>query len=75
MYTLYTKSNCSYCVKAKQLLADKELEYLEKNIELENYKTELLTLCPSAKIVPQIFLNGMHIGGYDHLIEFFKQTI
>lgn len=75
MYTLYTKTNCSYCVKAKQLLAGKQLEYLEKNIELEEYKIELLTLYPLAKTVPQIFLNGVHIGGHDELVEFFKQTI
>jgi len=75
MYTIYTKTTCSYCVKAKELLNSKNLEYIEKNIENLEYRTELLNIYPSVKTVPQIYLDDSLIGGYDSLLEHFKQTI
>lgn len=75
MYTIYTKTTCSFCIEAKKLLTEKKLSYLEKNIEDVQYKTELLTLVPNAKTVPQIFLDDKHIGGYTSLVAFFNQTI
>lgn len=73
MYIIYAKNNCSYCVKAKQLLADKKLDYIEKNIENLDYRSELLIRYPEAKTVPQIFLHNNRIGGYEDLVEYFKQ--
>ncbi len=75
MYTIYTKSTCSYCVKAKQLLSSKSLEFLEKNIETPELRLELLARYPQVKTVPQIYLGDVHIGGYDDLVKYFEQTI
>jgi glutaredoxin len=75
MYTIYTKDNCSYCVRAKELLKANNCEFKEKNIiDLDN-RSELLLKYPEAKTVPQIFVDNKYIGGYDNLIEYFKQTI
>lgn len=75
MYIIYTKTNCSYCVKAKQLLTDKNIEYVEKNIEILDYRSDLLAKYPEVKTVPQIFLDNKRIGGYSDLVKFFNQTI
>ena len=75
MYTIYTKNNCSYCVKAKELLTANNLKYLEKNIEAIEYRSELLSKYPEAKTVPQIFLDNICIGGYENLYLLLNQTI
>lgn len=83
---IYTKSNCGYCVKAKQLLKNKNITYIENIISpgfgetnlLENQryvtKDQLLDKAPNAKTVPQIWLNGHYIGGYTELAEFFDKN-
>jgi len=75
MFTVYTKSTCSYCVKAKQLLSSKSIEFLEKNIETQELRLELLARYPEVKTVPQIYLGDVRIGGYDDLVKYFEQTI
>jgi len=75
MYTMYTKTTCSFCVAAKELLNSKNLSYLEKNIEVPENRSELLSRLPEVKTVPQIYLNDKYIGGYDSLVNFFNQTI
>lgn len=83
---IYTKSNCGYCVKAKQLLTTKNIAYVENIIspgfgetellEHQRYvsKEQLLDKAPQARTVPQIWLNGHYIGGYTELKEFFDKT-
>ena len=64
---VWSKPACPFCVKAKNLLKNKGIEYEEKNIA-EGYKIEdLLALVPNARTMPQIWLDGEHIGGYDQL--------
>lgn len=75
MYIIYTKDNCSYCVKAKELLTANNLKYIEKNIEAIEYRSELLSKYPEAKTVPQIFLDNKRIGGYENLYILFNHTI
>jgi glutaredoxin len=54
-------------VSAKQLLKTRGIEYEEKNIA-EGHKIEdLLALVPNARTMPQVWLDGEHLGGYDQL--------
>jgi glutaredoxin 3 len=81
---IYTKSNCSYCVKAKALLNSKGIEYKEFIISAginEHAPTSnqfyvsreyLLEKAPGAKTVPQIWLEGNYVGGYTELAAFFE---
>lgn len=67
--TIWTKSNCTYCVQAKTLLEQQGIEFEERKIG-SGYTTEdLLEAVPNAKTVPQIFLDGEHVGGYTELKE------
>lgn len=65
---VYTTNYCPYCVKVKQLLKNKGVEFQE--IDLSNDDTgrvELVNMSGGRKTVPQVFINGQHIGGCDDL--------
>lgn len=69
VYSLY---NCNYCDKAKDYLRSKNLVFEEvtydKSTETDSimYLVEL-TNCTS---FPQIFVDDVFIGGYEHLLEY-----
>lgn len=70
---IYTTNYCPYCVKAKQLLINKKKEFEE--IDLTNDDDGRLRLVEKSggrKTVPQIFINGQHIGGCDDLYSLDK---
>lgn len=69
---IYSKENCQYCTKAKAYLDSLNIEYVVYDIgKDETKREEMLIRNPSAKSVPQIFQNGMLIGGYTELTEKF----
>jgi len=70
---VWSRDNCPYCVKAKNLLDIQDLKYEERNISEGVWTREqLLEACPGARTVPQIVIDGLVIGGYDRLEEYFK---
>ncbi len=65
---IYTRPGCGYCTRAKQLLSSKDVEFTEYNIwEKDEYQNAMIKLSGGARTVPQIFINGDHIGGSDDL--------
>ena len=66
---IYTKSNCSYCEMAKQYFDSQNIEYSLHDVENVETFNELLNRNPSARTMPQIFINDQLIGGYTDLIE------
>lgn len=67
---IWSKDNCVYCEKAKYFFQSKNIVYEVRNISSSNWsKEQLLEVVPDAKTVPQIFIDGEYIGGYDNLIE------
>lgn len=65
---IYTKAWCPYCVRAKQLLASKGVEPTEYDISLGGAKrSEMIQRANGRTTVPQIFINGQHVGGSDDL--------
>lgn len=70
---VWSKDNCGFCVRAKQLLESKQIEYEERNVSNGNWTREqLLEAVPTAKTVPQIFINGTLVGGYNELRGFLQ---
>lgn len=65
--TVYTKENCSYCTKAKMILANKGINYIELKLNEDFTRESLLQLFPSVKTFPVIVVNGFNIGGCDEL--------
>lgn len=65
---IYTRPGCGYCIMAKQLLSSKGNEYTEYNIwAKDEYQQDMLKRSGGASTVPQIFINGNHVGGSDDL--------
>jgi len=65
--TIYTTRVCSYCVAAKQLLAKREVPYQEIDVTMDGAKRAWLVEATGRRTVPQIFIGGSPIGGYDDL--------
>ena len=70
---VWSKDNCPFCDQAKALLKQKGIEFEEKKIGHGFTKEQLLEAVPTARTVPQIFLDEQLIGGFNelrkHLLE------
>lgn len=64
---IYTTAVCPYCNSAKQLLAQKRLDYTEVRIDTDPAKRDKMIELTGRRTVPQIFINGKPIGGFDDL--------
>lgn len=65
---IYTKAFCPYCARAMKLLATKGTSPEEFDITMGGPKrAEMLERSGGASTVPQIFINGQHVGGSDDL--------
>jgi glutaredoxin 3 len=65
---IYTKDWCGYCARAKALLGEKGVAFEEYDITMDAAKRdEMLSRAPGRTSVPQIFIDGQHIGGSDDL--------
>jgi glutaredoxin len=65
---VYGTQSCGYCRRAKSLLNAKNIEYQEFIVGVDISAEELSSkIGKTALTVPQIFLDGEHIGGYTEL--------
>ena len=66
---LYTAPFCPYCVRARALLERKGVAFMEINISEEPARRiEMVRRASGRTSVPQIFIDGEHIGGSDELV-------
>lgn len=71
---IYSKNNCSYCTKAKSLLDNLGLTYIEKKYEdFASTEAMLEEIGKKVRTMPQIKIDGNLIGGYNQLIEYFVE--
>lgn len=65
---IYTKSWCPYCASAKELLRIKKAAFTEIDIERQPEERSIMIARANGRTtVPQIFIDGDHIGGCDDL--------
>lgn len=65
---IYTKAFCGYCARAKALLGAKGAHYEEHDISMGGpLRTEMIQRAGGRTTVPQIFIDGRHVGGSDDL--------
>jgi len=64
---VWSKDHCPFCDQAKNLLKMKGIEFEEKKIGHGYTKEQLLEAVPTARTVPQIFLDDKLIGGFAEL--------
>jgi glutaredoxin 3 len=64
---MYTTPFCGYCARAKSLLEKKGAAYEEVDVMMDDKKRAEMRARAKRSTVPQIFINGQHIGGSDEL--------
>lgn len=65
---IYTTPYCPYCMMAKSLLQSKGVEWREIDLMLEPGRwDEMVARSKGRQTVPQIFVNGSSLGGYDDI--------
>jgi glutaredoxin len=64
---VWSKENCPYCLQAKALLESRGIEFEERNVSKDWTKEQLLAAVPTARTLPQIFLDDNYIGGFVEL--------
>lgn len=75
MITIYGKTNCSFCTKAKELVESRRYEHEYKDVQNIDLLNELKERAPvEVKTVPQIFIGSTYIGGYNQLCTYLEET-
>jgi glutaredoxin 3 len=65
---VYSTPFCGYCAAAKRLLTAKGAQYTEIDVMMDpERRQEMLAKSGGLRTVPQIFIDGRHIGGFDEL--------
>lgn len=74
MYKMYSKDDCPWCVKAKDLLNNVGVEFKELKLGVDYQKEDLRELLGDnlPLTVPQVYINNKRIGGYEDLAEYLE---
>jgi glutaredoxin 3 len=65
---MYSTAWCPYCARAKALLQKKGVAFVEIDIDKEpERRAEMIRRAHGGRSVPQIFIDGEHIGGSDEM--------
>lgn len=71
--TVWSKICCPFCDQAKALLEKRGIEFEERKIGEGYTREDLLEAVPTARTVPQIFLDDKLIGGFTELKAYFAK--
>ncbi|QGM45808.1 glutaredoxin 3 [Methylocystis heyeri] len=70
LIVIYTTSTCPYCLAAKALLEKKKVAFEEIRVDGDRAgRARMTELAGGRTSVPQIFIDGRHIGGCDDLYQ------
>jgi len=65
---IYTTMFCGYCDRAKRLLKQKGVDYIEIPVDTDaDQRDRMLARAHGRRTVPQIFIDDVHVGGSDEL--------
>ncbi|MCI0429853.1 MAG: glutaredoxin 3 [Rhodospirillales bacterium] len=71
---IYSSLFCPYCTRAKRLLDQKGVDYIDVDVVADTTKrSEMMRRAGGRTSVPQIFIDGAHIGGSDELYALERQ--
>lgn len=72
---IYTWAWCPFCLRAKDLLAQKQIEFIEYGIDGdEAARSQMSRRAHGRRSLPQIFINDQPIGGCDDLYQLDYQS-
>lgn len=73
---IYSKPDCGYCSKAKDFMWGADIEYTESTVGQDILWEEVKALAPvDITTVPQIWIDGVYIGGYDQLVKWYSENL
>jgi len=67
--TIYTTRFCPFCVRAKQLLKSKKVDFKEIAVDFDGKLRKEMMKKSGQRTVPQIWIGKQHIGGCDDLFD------
>jgi glutaredoxin len=67
---VWSTPTCSFCVRAKAELTKRGIEFEERILGIDWTKEQLQEMVPNARTVPQIFIDGIYVGGYTELMGY-----
>jgi glutaredoxin-like protein len=70
---ILTREGCSYCVRAKKLLQELGYDYAEVSLPHKS-RSRIVGAITGAGTVPQVFINGRRIGGFEELLAWSKKA-
>ena len=70
---IYSSAMCAYCVATKNFLKSKGWAYRELRIDQDPEAMTTMLALAKRTSVPQIFINDVHIGGYDDLMALHRK--
>ena len=65
---MYTTAMCPYCVAAKNFLKSRGAAWTEIRVDTDAAQRAEMMEKSRRHTVPQIFINGTHVGGFDDLV-------
>lgn len=70
---VWSKNNCIWCERAKNLLKQSGIPFEERNIQGDNWtKEQLFEAIPGVRTVPQIFMHGKYVGDFSALEQYYE---
>jgi glutaredoxin 3 len=72
---LYCTAVCPFCRLTRQFFKDRNIDYLEFHADADKVIWSEMEHRSQRRTVPQIFINGYHVGGYEDLIEMEKSKL
>jgi glutaredoxin len=75
MIEIYSKENCIFCDRAKALLRDRQVPFIEHKLNVDFTKEVLMERYSNARTFPVVVVDGFHIGGYDQLLVRLNEEI
>jgi GrxC family glutaredoxin len=64
---IYTTNYCPFCTRAKALLRSKQVDFEEIDVTRDESLRDEVTRLSGRKTVPQIFIDGKPVGGFDDI--------
>lgn len=71
---VWSKYNCSFCDQAKKLLEQNGITFEERKIGDGWTKEDLIEQVPTARSVPQIFMDETYVGGFQELKQYLNKA-
>lgn len=65
---IYSGEHCPFCQRAKQFFESRSIDYTELRIDTDAGLRQEMEAKSGRRSIPQIFINGQHVGGYDDLM-------